>query len=102
MISTSVSTLTGLCVLTAILTACVAGEPAPPAPPALPPPELVWPNGAPGAKGEAPADKPEITIHLPAADKANGAAILICPGGGYGALMMTYEGHDIARWLNEQ
>jgi acetyl esterase/lipase len=63
---------------------------------------LLWPDGAPGAKGTAPADKPAITVHLPAADKANGAAVVICPGGGYGALMMSYEGHDIAKWLNEQ
>jgi acetyl esterase/lipase len=25
--------------------------------------------------------------------------MVVCPGGGYRALMMTYEGHDIARWL---
>lgn len=70
--------------------------------------ELLWPNspsgasGAPGAKGEQPADKPALTIHLPAPEKANGAAIVICPGGGYGALMMSYEGNDIAKWLNAQ
>ena len=63
--------------------------------------ELLWPNGAPNAKGEQPADKPEITIHLAPPEKANGAAIVICPGGGYGALMMSYEGHDIATWLND-
>jgi acetyl esterase/lipase len=43
-----------------------------------------------------------ITVHLPSADRANGTAVLICPGGGYGGLMMTYEGHDIARWLNQR
>lgn len=63
-------------------------------------PELLWPDGAPGAKGTAPADKPTITVHLPAPEKANGAAVIICPGGGYGALMMSYEGHDVATWLN--
>ncbi|HLX65157.1 MAG TPA: alpha/beta hydrolase [Planctomycetota bacterium] len=62
---------------------------------------LLWPESAPGAKGNAPADKPAITVHLPAPEKANGAAIVICPGGGYGALMMSYEGHDVAKWLNE-
>jgi len=62
--------------------------------------ELLWPEGAPGAKGQGPADKPEITIHLPPEGKANGTAVVICPGGGYGALMMSYEGHDIAKWLN--
>ena len=66
------------------------------------PVELLWPNGAPGAKGDQPADKPALTISLPPPEKANGAAVVICPGGGYGALMMTYEGVDIAKWLNEQ
>jgi acetyl esterase/lipase len=67
---------------------------------AEPKPELLWAGGAPGAKGEADADKPSITVHLPSAGKANGTAVVICPGGGYGALMMSYEGHDIAKWLN--
>jgi acetyl esterase/lipase len=65
-------------------------------------PEFLWPDGAPGAKGTAPADKPNITVHLAPPDKANGSAVVICPGGGYGALMMSYEGHDVAKWLNEQ
>jgi acetyl esterase/lipase len=42
-----------------------------------------------------------ITVHLPAANKANGAAVVICPGGGYQRLMVQPEGHQIARWLNE-
>jgi len=67
-----------------------------------PQPELLWPDGAPGAKGTGAADKPAITVYLAPEDKANGAAVLICPGGGYGALMMTYEGRDVAKWLNEQ
>jgi acetyl esterase/lipase len=45
-------------------------------------------------------DAPTIHVHLPPSDKANGAAVVICPGGGYGGVMMSYEGHDIARWLN--
>lgn len=69
---------------------------------AEPPAELLFPAGAPGAMGEKPSDKPTLSIHLAPPDKANGAAVLICPGGGYGGLMMSYEGHDIARWLNEQ
>jgi acetyl esterase/lipase len=63
--------------------------------------ELLWPGGAPGAKGGRDADKPAITVHLAAPEKANGTAVVICPGGGYGALMMSYEGHDIANWLNQ-
>ncbi len=64
------------------------------------PVELLWPAGAPGAKGEAAGDKPTLTIYLPEKDKATGAAIVICPGGGYGHLAMDHEGHQIAQWLN--
>ncbi|MFN0109184.1 MAG: alpha/beta hydrolase [Blastocatellia bacterium] len=59
----------------------------------------LWPNGAPAAKGSAPEDIPSIQLYQPPADKANGAAIVVCPGGGYGALA-AHEGHDIAVWLN--
>ncbi len=62
--------------------------------------ELLWPNGAPGAKGSADTDKPTLTISLPSEDKANGAAVVICPGGGYGALAVDHEGKAIAEWLN--
>ena len=41
-----------------------------------------------------------ITVHRPA--KSNGAAVVICPGGGYGGLVTGAEGHGIARWLNKQ
>jgi acetyl esterase/lipase len=62
--------------------------------------ELLWPNGAPGARGNDEGDKPTLTIYLPAEEKATGAAVVICPGGGYGHLAMDHEGHQIARWLN--
>jgi acetyl esterase/lipase len=62
--------------------------------------ELLWPNGAPGAKGDAPNDKPLLTIYLADPDKATGAAVVICPGGGYGGLAMNHEGHQIAQWFN--
>jgi acetyl esterase/lipase len=62
--------------------------------------ELLWPDGAPGAKGSAEGDKPTLTIYLPAPEKATGAAIVICPGGGYGHLAMDHEGHQIGQWLN--
>jgi acetyl esterase/lipase len=61
---------------------------------------LLWPEGAPGAKGRAEKDKPSLTIHLPPADKANGCAVVICPGGGYQHLAMSYEGNDVADWFN--
>ena len=62
--------------------------------------ELLWPDGAPGAKGDKDGDKPTLTIYLPAKEKATGAAVVIFPGGGYGHLAMDHEGHQIARWLN--
>ena len=70
--------------------------------------ELLWPTGAPGAKGNEDGDKPTLTIYLPpksrkghlSVEKATGTAVVICPGGGYGHLAMDHEGHQIARWLN--
>jgi acetyl esterase/lipase len=62
----------------------------------------LWPQGAPGAKGEEDADKPTLTAYLPSADKANGTAVVVCPGGGYGALAVDHEGRQIANWLNER
>ncbi|MFP6612468.1 MAG: alpha/beta hydrolase [Pirellulales bacterium] len=62
--------------------------------------ELLWPKGAPGALGDEKKDKPQLIIYLPEKEKANGAAIVICPGGGYGGLAMGHEGHDIGKWLN--
>ncbi len=61
---------------------------------------LLWPEGAPGAQGEEPKDKPKLIAYLPDADKATGAAIVVCPGGGYGGLAMDHEGHQIGAWLN--
>jgi acetyl esterase/lipase len=62
--------------------------------------ELLWPDGAPGAKGSDEGDKPTLTIYLPAKEKATGAAVVICPGGGYARLAMDHEGRQIAQWLN--
>ena len=45
-------------------------------------------------------NQPTVTVYLPAAAKSTGAAIVICPGGGYGHLAIDKEGHDVARWLN--
>jgi acetyl esterase/lipase len=48
--------------------------------------------------GTTRTSKAAITVHRPA--KSNGAAVVICPGGGYGGLVTGAEGHGIARWLN--
>jgi acetyl esterase/lipase len=60
----------------------------------------LWPKGAPGAKGKTAQDIPSVFVYLPPASKATGAAVVICPGGAYAFLAITYEGHDVARWLN--
>jgi acetyl esterase/lipase len=64
-------------------------------------PQPLWPDGAPGALGKEPADVPTITVY-PAQAPAGGAktaAIVVCPGGGYGGLA-AHEAEPIAQWLN--
>ncbi len=65
-----------------------AGEPFP-----------LWPQGAPGALGKEAADVPTLTPYLAPKERATGAAIIICPGGGYGRLA-DHEGRPVAEWLN--
>ena len=60
----------------------------------------LWPDGAPGALGQQDKDIPTLTPYWPDPAKATGAAIVICPGGGYGGLA-PHEGRDYARFLNE-
>jgi acetyl esterase/lipase len=60
----------------------------------------LWPDGAPGALGKADNDIPTLTPYWPDPAKATGAAIVICPGGGYGSLA-GHEGEHYARFLNE-
>jgi len=63
-------------------------------------PVPLWPGGAPGALGSNEWDVPTLTAFLPARDKATGAAMVICPGGGYGGLA-DHEGRGYAEWLAE-
>ena len=60
----------------------------------------LWPDGAPGALGKGTNDIPTLTPFLPDPGAATGAAIVICPGGGYGGLA-DHEGSHYARWFNE-
>jgi len=71
------------------------------APPEQPSSMPLWPDGAPGALGTNSNDIPTLTAFLPAAGTATGAAMVICPGGGYGGLA-SHEGKDYALWFNEQ
>jgi len=59
----------------------------------------LWPEGAPGAVGREDADKPSLTPYVPPAERANGTAVVICPGGGYGFLALDHEGRQVAQWL---
>ena len=71
----------------------------------------LWPDKMPGAKTPSPKETyinerhrhvsaPTLTIFPPPADRANGTAVIICPGGGYGHVTTVKEGYKVARWLN--
>ena len=61
----------------------------------------LWSGQAPVGDGKFEAANAFITVHRPAPEEANGAAMVICPGGGYGGLVTGAEGHGIAKWLNQ-
>jgi acetyl esterase/lipase len=86
-------------------------------------PVMLWPNGAPGEKGDVgterdmtkPDDglvggrpvvrignvsKPTLTLYRPSQDKDTGAAMIVCPGGGYTILALDLEGTEVCQWLN--
>ncbi|MFO0935579.1 MAG: alpha/beta hydrolase [Gemmataceae bacterium] len=59
---------------------------------------MLWPGPAPLAVGDSSTDKPSLTVQLAA--KPNGAAVVICPGGGYGFLANDHEGKQVADYYN--
>jgi acetyl esterase/lipase len=65
-------------------------------------PEKVEDRGKDGVVDRAVSNvsKPSLTVYLAPKEKANGTAIVICPGGGYERLAIDKEGHEVARWLN--
>lgn len=72
----------------------------------------LWPDGAPSSN-HIPAGKEDksnlnwvtyvsdATMTVFPADKPNGTALLMCPGGAYFGLAMAHEGFDMARYLND-
>src|SRR5262245_30850655 len=80
----------------------------------------VWPGRAPGETKEIGPEesrppqpkqrqdvtrltnisKPTLTLYQPPEGKRNGAAVIVCPGGGYSILAWDLEGTEIAEWLN--
>ena len=75
---------------------------------------FIWKDGVPNSKennleeifmwSDVPRIKnvtnPTLNIYLPPKDKANGTAVIICPGGGYAISAVKHEGYDLAEWFN--
>lgn len=72
----------------------------------------LWENGAPGFENrkDEPVEaqdwwvknvhNPSLTVFHPATGTANGAVVVVCPGGGHRTLVFTAEGIDAAKFLN--
>jgi acetyl esterase/lipase len=72
----------------------------------------LWPNGAPGSerrRGEPEQAQdywvrnvhdPSLTVFLPPKERATGAAVVVCPGGGHRLLVYNSEGVEAAKFLN--
>ena len=83
----------------------------------------VWPGPPPGETATLPAESdltkptdpliagraiiklgnvttPQIAVHRPDPKTANGAAVVVCPGGGHSILAYDLEGTEVADWLN--
>jgi len=72
----------------------------------------LWPNGAPGfeQRKDIPeqaasywvknVNNPSLTVFLPAKEKATGAAVILCPGGGFRELGFVPEGIQAAEYFN--
>ena len=79
-----------------------------------PPQIALWPNGAPGSEARkdekevnepgraANIHNPSITVYLPPKEKATGAGVVICPGGGHRYHAIDHEGYAVAQWLSER
>lgn len=74
----------------------------------------LWPDGAKESNGITEPEETvnvdritniseaTITVQLPDSTKATGAAVIICPGGGYAREAISHEGFQFADWLNQQ
>ncbi|MEO6851228.1 MAG: alpha/beta hydrolase [Mucilaginibacter sp.] len=72
----------------------------------------LWPNGAPGFEKlkDIPeqakeywvknVNNPSLNVYLPPKGKANGSAVIVCPGGGHSLLVYIPEGVEPAQYLN--
>lgn len=64
----------------------------------------LWPEGATPHTREPglATERPKLYPYLVPEDEANGCAVVVTPGGGYGGLAADHEGHQIALWWNER
>lgn len=62
--------------------------------------EDLYDRAVPDALGSSILDAPGISVHLPAAESATGAGVIVAPGGGYRTLASDHEGLQVARWFN--
>lgn len=58
-------------------------------------------QGADGHPRITKVSDPTLTVFLPGKEKANGTAVIICPGGGYRHLSIVGEGYDVAKLFND-
>jgi acetyl esterase/lipase len=79
-----------------LLAALLSAQPVP----NMPKPELLWPNGAPGALGTQDDDQPSLYPYLVPPGRGTGTAVIVCPGGSYRKVELDLEGNQVARWLN--
>jgi formylglycine-generating enzyme required for sulfatase activity/acetyl esterase/lipase len=62
----------------------------------------LWEIGkVPAVSGDGPLDAPFLTVFLPRAGTANGAAVIVAPGGGNIMLMYGSEGAEVAEVYND-
>lgn len=91
----------GLTLFTLALSSASAQTSAPPAKPEPAVRIALWPGKAPVGDGTFEECSSELQVFLPPKEKANGTAIVLCPGGGYIRHVTDREGYPIATWLNE-
>lgn len=63
---------------------------------------VLWPQGAPMAKGKSDKDQPYLMAYFPEKKDAMNSAVIIAPGGGYYLLADDHEGKQVAEWFNKR
>ncbi|HJZ58836.1 MAG TPA: alpha/beta hydrolase [Gemmataceae bacterium] len=67
------------------------------------PEQLIEPKpGQSAVKRLTNVSEPSISVYLPPKEKANGAAVVVAPGGGYSILAIEHEGTMVCDWLASQ